>query len=170
MKFLVWGAGAIGGTLGAHLARAGHDVTFVDRAPEHVAAINTAGLRIEGPIAQFVARTPAFAPDQLRGEFEHVILAVKAQDTEAATRELAPHLEKNGYVVSAQNGLNELVIKAIVGDARTIGCFESEISDSSSWSRRAVAVMKPSTWRARIASKSTRSRSGALSVLAISEV
>ena len=123
MKLLVWGAGAIGGTLGAHLARAGHDVTFVDRAPEHVAAINTAGLRIEGPIAQFVARTPAFAPDQLRGEFEHVILAVKAQDTEAATRELAPHLDKNGYVVSAQNGLNELVIKAIVGDARTIGCF-----------------------------------------------
>jgi 2-dehydropantoate 2-reductase len=123
VKLLVWGAGAIGGTLGAHLARAGHDVTFVDRAPEHVAAINTSGLRIEGPISQFVARAPAFAPGQLRGEFEHVVLAVKAQDTESATRELAPHLAKNGYVVSAQNGLNELVIKAIVGDARTIGCF-----------------------------------------------
>jgi 2-dehydropantoate 2-reductase len=123
MKLLVWGAGAIGGTLGAHLARAGHDVTFVDRAPEHVEAINRVGLRIEGPLAQFVARAPAFSPDQLRGEFEHVVLAVKAQDTESATRELAPHLAKNGYVVSAQNGLNELVIKTIVGDARTIGCF-----------------------------------------------
>jgi len=123
MKFLVWGAGAIGGTLGAHLARAGHDVTFVDRASEHVDAINRAGLRIEGPLAQFVARVPACTPDQLRGEFEHVVLAVKAQDTEGATRELAPHLSGNGYVVSAQNGLNEMVIKAIVGDARTIGCF-----------------------------------------------
>jgi len=123
MKFLVWGAGAIGGTLGAHLARAGHDVTFVDRASDHVDAINRAGLRIEGPLAQFVARAPAFCPDQLRGEFEHVVLAVKAQDTESATRELAPHLSKDGYVVSAQNGLNEMVIKAIVGDARTIGCF-----------------------------------------------
>jgi len=123
MKFLIWGAGAIGGTLGAHLARAGHDVTFVDRAPEHVDAINGAGLRIEGPLAQFVARTPACMPDQLRGEFEHVVLAVKAQDTEAATRELAPHLSRNGYVVSAQNGLNEIVIQGIVGDARTIGCF-----------------------------------------------
>src|SRR5256886_8792996 len=88
MKFLVWGAGAIGGTLGAHLARAGHDVTFVDRASEHVDAINRAGLRIEGPLAQFVARAPACTPDQLRGDFEHVILAVKAQDTESATREL----------------------------------------------------------------------------------
>jgi len=123
MKFLVWGAGAIGGTLGAHLARAGHDVTFVDRAVEHVDAINQAGLRIEGTLAQFVSRTPACTPEQLRGEFEHVVLAVKAQDTESATRELTPHLAANGYVVSAQNGLNELVIKTIVGDARTIGCF-----------------------------------------------
>ena len=123
MKFLVCGAGAIGGTLGAHLARAGHDVTFVDRASEHVDAINRDGLRIEGPLAQFIARVPACTPDQLRGEFEHVVLAVKAQDTAGATRELAPHLSGNGYVVSAQNGLNEMVIKAIVGDARTIGCF-----------------------------------------------
>ena len=119
----MWGAGAIGGTIGAHLARAGHDVTFVDRAADHVAAINTAGLRIEGPITQFVSRAPAFVPDDLVGEFEHVVLAVKAQDTADATRALAPHLRADGYVVSAQNGLNELVIKSIVGDARTMGCF-----------------------------------------------
>lgn len=123
MKLLVWGAGAIGGTIGAHLARAGHDVTFVDRADDHVSAVNTSGLRIEGPLAQFVARVPAFLPDQLAGEFEHVVLAVKAQDTADATRALAPHLREDGYVVSAQNGLNELVIKSIVGDARTVGCF-----------------------------------------------
>src|SRR5438132_5234728 len=123
MKLLIWGAGAIGGTIGAHLARAGHDVTFVDRADEHVAAINRTGLRIEGPLAQFVAKAPAFLPDDVAGEFEHVVIAVKAQDTADATRALAPHLRRDGYVVSAQNGLNELVIKAIVGEARTIGCF-----------------------------------------------
>ena len=123
MKLLIWGAGAIGGTLGAHLARAGHDITFVDQAEEHVAAINADGLRIEGPLAQFVSRIPSFTPDTLNGEFERVVLAVKAQDTEAATRALARHLSPDGYVVSAQNGLNELVIKSIVGDARTVGCF-----------------------------------------------
>jgi 2-dehydropantoate 2-reductase len=123
MNFLIWGAGAIGGTIGAHLARAGHDVTFVDRAQEHVAAMNTVGLRIEGPLAEFSVRVPAVTPDALDGAFEHVVLAVKAQDTEAATRALATHLSAGGYVVSAQNGLNELVIKAIVGDARTMGCF-----------------------------------------------
>ena len=123
MRFVIWGAGAIGGTIGAHLARAGHDITFVDRSPEHVAAMNAAGLRIEGPLAQFSVRAPAFTPDALDGEFAHVVLAVKAQDTEAAARALAPHLSGDGYVVSAQNGLNELVIKSIVGEARTMGCF-----------------------------------------------
>src|SRR5256712_10172779 len=123
MKLLVWGAGAIGGTIGAHLARARHDITFVDRADEHVAAINRTGLRIEGPLAQFVAKAPAFLPDDIAGEFEHVVLAVKAQDTADATRALAPRLRRDGYVVSAQNGLNEMAIKAIVGEARTMGCF-----------------------------------------------
>src|SRR6266550_2112584 len=107
MKLLVWGAGAIGGTIGAHLARAGHDVTFVDRAEDHVAAINRMGLRIEGPLAQFVAKAQAFLPE----------------DTADATGALAPHLRRDGYLVSAQNGLNELVIKSIVGEARTMGCF-----------------------------------------------
>ena len=123
MRFLVWGAGAIGGTIGAHLVRAGHDITFVDRAEDHVAAISAAGFRIEGPIAQFTARARALVPADVAGEFEHVILAVKAQDTEAATRAVAAHLSTDGYVVSAQNGLNELVISRIVGAARTMGCF-----------------------------------------------
>ena len=123
MRLLVWGAGAIGGTIGAHLARTGHDITFVDQAEDHIAAIRATGLRITGPLAEFNVRVPAVTPDALVGEFEHVVLAVKAQDTDAATRALTPHLSADGYVVSAQNGLNELVIKAIVGDRRTMGCF-----------------------------------------------
>ena len=123
MRILVWGAGAIGGTIGAHLARAGHDITFVDQARDHIAAIRSKGLSITGPLADFTVRVPAVMPDALAGEFEHIVLAVKAQDTDAATRALAPHLRADGYVVSAQNGLNELVIKAIVGDRRTMGCF-----------------------------------------------
>lgn len=123
MRVLVWGAGAIGGTIGAHLARAGHDIAFVDQAADHIAAIRSNGLSITGPLADFNVRVPAVTPDALAGEFEHIVLAVKAQDTDAATRALAPHLSADGYVVSAQNGLNELVIKAIVGDRRTMGCF-----------------------------------------------
>ncbi len=123
MRLLIWGAGAIGGTIGAYLARAGHDVTFVDRAPEHVAAIRTDGLRITGPITEFSVQAPAYTPDELQGQWDTVVLAVKAQDTRAASQAIAPHLSADGYVVSAQNGLNELVIQEVVGKTRTMGCF-----------------------------------------------
>jgi 2-dehydropantoate 2-reductase len=123
MRFLVWGAGAIGGTLAAYLARAGHDVTVVDSVADHVEAINRAGLRITGPIAEFTQLVPALTPDAVRGEWETVVLATKAHHTEPATRALAPHLASTGCVVSAQNGLNELEIARIVGAQRTCGAF-----------------------------------------------
>ncbi len=45
-RILIWGAGAIGGTLGAAFVRAGKAVVFVDTVPEHVTAINAHGLRV----------------------------------------------------------------------------------------------------------------------------
>jgi 2-dehydropantoate 2-reductase len=123
MRLLVWGAGAIGGTMGAHLARAGHDVTMVDNVDEHVAAINRSGIRITGPIAEFTQRVPAFTPATIAGEWDTIMLATKAHHTEAATRALAPHLSDSGCVISVQNGLNELTIAGIVGAERTVGAF-----------------------------------------------
>ena len=120
---LVWGAGAIGGTLGAHLARAGHDVLFVDRAGDHVAAMAEHGLAITGPVREFKLPVRARAPEQVQGRFETVLLSVKAQDTEGAARALLPHLAEDGCVVSLQNGLNERVIAEVVGPARTVGAF-----------------------------------------------
>jgi len=120
---LIWGAGAIGGSIGAALVRAGHEVLFVDRAEDHVAAINRVGLEITGPVDSYGVRTRATTPERVEGVFETVLLAVKGQDTEVAVRALAPHLAPDGVVVSAQNGLNERVIAQIIGAARTIGCF-----------------------------------------------
>jgi len=122
-RCLIWGAGAIGGTLGAHLARAGHDVTVVDSVAEHVAAIDRAGLCITGPISAFTARVPAYTPEAVVGEWETIILATKAHHTEAALQALRPHLTATGCVVSAQNGLNELVIAEVIGAERTVGAF-----------------------------------------------
>src|SRR5690349_590404 len=123
MRFLVWGAGAIGGTMGACLARAGHDVTLVDNVEEHVDAINRSGLRITGPVNEFTSRLPAFTPSAVSGEWDTIILGTKAHHTEAATRALLPHLSASGCVISAQNGLNELAIARIVGEPRTVGAF-----------------------------------------------
>jgi 2-dehydropantoate 2-reductase len=120
---LVWGAGAIGGTVGAFLSRAGHEVLFVDRAADHVARIDEAGLRITGPVAEFTAKARAATPEQVSGQFGTILLCVKAQDTESAARALLPHLARDGAVVSLQNGLNERVIAPIIGKLRTIGAF-----------------------------------------------
>ena len=124
-RILIWGAGAIGGTAGAFLRRAGNDVTFVDLVAEHVAAIGdpTRGLAISGPVEAFRVTAPAFTPDRLSGTWDRIFLCVKAQDTDAAARALLPHLSSGGYVVSLQNGLCEAIIADVVGQQRTIGAF-----------------------------------------------
>ena len=122
---LIWGAGAIGGTVGAFLVRAGYNVTFVDIVSDHVAAIRDPqrGLRITGPIDSFTVTAPAITPDQVQGTWQRVFLAVKSQDTAAASRALKPFLADDGYVLSLQNGLCESFIAAEVGPERTVGAF-----------------------------------------------
>jgi len=120
---LIWGAGAIGGIIGAYLARAGVPVTMVDIVSAHVERCRNEGLVITGPVEEFRQIVPAVTPDALEGTFRRTILAVKAQHTEAATRTLAPHLADDGFVLSAQNGLNEQVIATVVGPERTMGAF-----------------------------------------------
>lgn len=120
---LVWGGGAIGGTLAAYWARAGVPVTMVDIVEPHVEAARTRGITIEGPVEEFTAVVPAFTPSELQGRFDCVVLAVKAHMTEPALASLLPHLADDGYVLSAQNGLNELTIARHAGAERTMGCF-----------------------------------------------
>ncbi|MDE1992270.1 MAG: 2-dehydropantoate 2-reductase [Rhizobiaceae bacterium] len=120
---LIWGAGAIGGTLGASFIRAGHEGVFVDNAADHVAAINAKGLRIDGPIYQDTVKAKAYLPEELEGTFDRIFLCVKAHHTAHAAKALLPHVAADGYVVSAQNGLNENVIADIIGKERVIGCF-----------------------------------------------
>ncbi len=120
---LIWGAGAIGGTLGAYWTRAGVPVVLVDQVAEHVEACRTRGLNITGPVEAFSIKVPASTPSEVRGQYPRIVLAVKAQATEAALQQLMPHLAPDGFVLSAQNGLNELAITKAIGPARTMGCF-----------------------------------------------
>lgn len=120
---LIWGAGAIGGLLGAFWARAGVSVVMVDIVADHVTACSTAGLTVEGPVEQFTQTVPCVTPDQVSGTYRRIVLAVKAHATEAALEQLLPHLEEDGFVLSAQNGLNEHTIARLAGAERTMGAF-----------------------------------------------
>ena len=117
------GAGAIGGTVGARLARDGHSVLFCDADADHVAAIEQRGMSIEGPVDSFTVRAPAVTPDRLPDGLGAVLLAVKAHHTAVAMQAVAPRLAGDGFVVSLQNGINEPVIAAAVGEARVVGAF-----------------------------------------------
>jgi len=108
---------------GASFIRAGHEVIFVDNAADHVAAINAKGLRIDGPIYQDIVKAKAYLPEELEGTYDRIFLCVKAHHTAAAAKTLKPHLAADGYIVSAQNGLNENVIADIIGKEHVIGCF-----------------------------------------------
>jgi 2-dehydropantoate 2-reductase len=120
---LVWGGGAIGGTIAAYWARAGVPVLLVDIVAEHVEVCRTRGLAITGPVEEFTQVLPASTPAELTGTYSRIVLAVKAQATEAAMTALLPHLAPDGFVLSAQNGLNEILIARMAGAERTMGCF-----------------------------------------------
>jgi len=129
MTITVYGAGAIGGVTGAALARAGHDVLLVDRAEDHVAAMNAHGLTIESREGAVTVPVRAISPAALGSGLELVLLAVKSQDTPAALEILAPRLAAVGAIVSLQNGLNEELIARAVDARRTVGCLVNWAAD-----------------------------------------
>ena len=123
MRLTIIGAGAIGGTIGAHLIRSGNDVILCDSDVAHVDAINRDGLTIEGPVENFTVPAKAITPDQLPDSLEHVAIAVKSHHTAAAAEVLRGRLAPDGYLVSFQNGLTAETLAEVVGWDRLIVSF-----------------------------------------------
>lgn len=117
MRITIIGAGAIGGLAGAYMTEAGHDVTLVDRWAEHVEALRTRGLSIDGVRGPKHVAVRACTPDELEGRLECVLIATKSQHTEDAVRLVAPLLAPDGFVVSYQNGFNEPRIAEVLQGA-----------------------------------------------------
>lgn len=128
-RYTVVGAGAIGGTLAVHLHRAGADVQIVDADEAHVRAIAERGLRVEQPGGAIEARIPVMTPENAPEKLDAVLLAVKAQATDAVSAWIAPRLADDGWVASLQNGLNEPVIARHVGADRTVAAFIDLFAD-----------------------------------------
>lgn len=129
MSITVWGAGAIGGITGGALTRAGRDVLLVDTHEAHVAAMQKDGLRVSDPKGDWHVAVRAATPGEVGGPLELVLLAVKAHATASALEQILPHLAEQSVVVSLQNGLNEEIIAARIGPARTIGCLVNWSAD-----------------------------------------
>jgi 2-dehydropantoate 2-reductase len=86
MRFVIYGAGAIGGVVGARLHQSGHDVALIARG-EHLRTIRSQGLTLQSPVERSVLELPAaLYPEQLGvgAEEDVILLAVKGQDTPGA--------------------------------------------------------------------------------------
>jgi 2-dehydropantoate 2-reductase len=107
MRFIMYGAGAVGGTLGARLFAAGHDVVLIARG-RHGAVLAEAGLRFAAPDVTHTLRIPVVAePAALTFRADDVVfLTMKSQDTAAALDALAAVAPPDLPVVCAQNGVD----------------------------------------------------------------
>ena len=106
MRFVGYGAGAVGGVVGALLHRVGHEVVLIARG-EHLAAIQARGLTVLWPGGSTIEQIPAVGhPRQVdwRGD-EVVLLGVKSDATLAAAVELAEAAPPSIAVVSLQNSV-----------------------------------------------------------------
>jgi 2-dehydropantoate 2-reductase len=133
-KIAIFGAGAVGAYCGAHMVRAGEDVTFIDPWPAHVEEMRARGLRVThaAEVAEFAVPVRALHVTDAQAlakeaPVDVAFVCMKSYDTAWAATLIAQYLAPAGYVVSLQNCMNEETIAGVVGWGRTLGCIASQI-------------------------------------------
>ncbi len=125
MKFLIYGAGAIGSVFGGYLCKAGH-IVWLNGRPAHINAIKTNGLLITG----IWGKRRISIPNAVRSveeipsgiTFDAIFISVKSYDTADAARAIKHLVGKETIVVSLQNGLGNVeAIADSVGREHTVG-------------------------------------------------
>ncbi len=104
MRFAIVGAGAIGGYIGARLARVGADVVLFARGP-HLAAMRAHGLRVEGAEESFTVQPEVSDSLAAIGPVDVVVLGVKAHGLPLLAPQLGPLFGPDTVAMSTQNGI-----------------------------------------------------------------
>lgn len=122
MRFAVMGAGGVGAYFGALLARAGHQVAFIARG-QHLLAMRKKGLKVKSWRGDFhLAEVQATDNPSEVGPVDCILFAVKAYDTEAAARRMAPMMGPETLIISLQNGIeSEEVLASLFGPECVLG-------------------------------------------------
>jgi 2-dehydropantoate 2-reductase len=104
VKIVIAGAGAIGGYIGARLARVGADVVLYARGP-HLRAMQERGLQVRSAEGDFEVKPQVAADLASIGTVDAVFLGVKAHALTALAPQLRPLFGPDTVVVSTQNGI-----------------------------------------------------------------
>jgi len=121
MRYLVLGAGAIGGYFGGMLLRGGADVSFMVR-PKRAAQLAERGLIVKTPDGDIKCSAKAILPGEIDGHYDVVLLACKAYDLDAAMNAIAPAVGDDSVVLPFQNGINHIAtLMDRLGQRRVLG-------------------------------------------------
>ena len=120
-RILVVGIGGIGGTVAAHLANLGADVTALCRNSEICRAVRANGYKLVGDGGSQSAPAEVVSEIKTGDRYDVIFLATQPPSVEEAARSVAPALSENGRIVVFQNGLCETRVARAVGESRVIG-------------------------------------------------
>ena len=105
MKICIFGAGAIGGLMGAKLAAKGDvDVTFIARGP-HLAAMRENGVKLISEGTEQIVHPRCVESAEEAGPQDYVLVTLKAHSLPSAAKQMQPLLGPDTAIVSAVNGI-----------------------------------------------------------------
>jgi 2-dehydropantoate 2-reductase len=107
MRYLVLGAGAIGGYFGGMLLRGGADLSFLVR-PKRAAQLAERGLVVKAPDGNIECSVRTMLSGEVDGHYDVVLLACKAYDLDSAMEAIAPALGSDSVILPFQNGINHI--------------------------------------------------------------
>ena len=137
MRTAILGAGALGIIIGALMTKNGKQVDLIDSYQENVDALNADGARVTGNLELHWPVT-ALTPQEMKGEYDLILLLTKQTANEMALPRLLPHLHPDSIVCTLQNGIPEDGVAAIIGRERTIG---GAVGFGATWLRPGVSEL-----------------------------
>jgi 2-dehydropantoate 2-reductase len=121
MRYLVLGAGALGGYFGGKLIKGGADVSFLVR-PARAAQLQRDGLVVKSQDGEIRAQVKTFQQGQVEGTYDVVLLCCKAYDLDGAIDAIAPAMGERSAVLPLLNGVRHIdVLTARFGSQRVLG-------------------------------------------------
>jgi len=122
MRYLVLGAGALGGYFGGMLIKGGADVTFLVR-PKRAAQLQRDGLVVKlQDGGELRAKVVTVQQDKLNGTYDVILLTCKAYDLDGAMDAIAPAMSEQSVILPVLNGVRHVdVLTARFGAGRVLG-------------------------------------------------
>ena len=155
LRIAIYGAGAMGITLGAFLTEGGlKNVDLINRNVQHVESLKKEGAQIDLGVdtgkKRVTSKVRIGFPEDMKGQYDVIFLMTKQRYNAEIVISLLPYLKEDGIICTTQNGLPEESIANIIGTERTYGAVMSFGAGFIGGESRVKLATKVSAMRVRI--------------------